>query len=376
MCIYLFFDLFLFVMVLLYNNRNSKQLFVVSTIILITLLGLHDGTGDPKGYGYDYPDYLNFFKGAPSVYGSVDSPHTYELEWPYYYFCKILRLFGKWDFLYIISLCLVVQIPFIIMVKKYSKNVVLSILWLFLIQKTLIHLFVMTAHRQMIAHAFFMTAMLLYLSLDKSLVWKKNIKTYGAIIGCLIVAVLGHSSSYFVLPVLIALILLPQISKRNQIIVVSTSFIVGVFLYELFLNQFTQLMFLLGDIEEIQRSTHYLVDDVYDTNKASLYALLPQTIMTLSVVYFSNKDELNTIFTKCLVWATVLVNIFFSVPLISRSLTTLWIIAIAGCIPIAFRNNREARLVMTIVIIMQIFIAYRQYIQPSFRMLPFHFIWE
>ena len=74
MCIYLFFDLFLFVMVLLYNNRNTKKLFVVSTIILITLLGLHDGTGDPKGYGYDYPDYLNFFKGAPSVYGSVDSP--------------------------------------------------------------------------------------------------------------------------------------------------------------------------------------------------------------------------------------------------------------------------------------------------------------
>lgn len=363
-------------MVLLYNNRNSKQLFVVSTIILITLLGLHDGTGDPKGYGYDYPDYLNFYKGAPSMYGSVDSPHTYELEWPYYYFCKLLRLFGKWDFLYIISLCLVVQIPFIIMVKKYSKNVVLSILWLFLIQQTQIHLFVMTAHRQMIAHAFFMIAMLLYLIIDKSFHWNNNKKTYGAIIGCLIVAVLGHSSSYFVLPILIALIILPQISKRNQIIVVSTSFIVGVFLFEVFLNQFTQLMFLLGDIEEIQRSTHYLVDDVYDTNNASINALLPQTIMTLSVVYFSNKEELNTIFTKCLVWATVLVNIFFSVPLISRSLTTLWIIAIAGCIPIAFRNNRNARLVMTIVIIMQIYFAYKQYIQPSFRMLPFHFIWE
>ena len=135
-------------------------------------------------------------------------------------------------------------------------------------------------------------------------------------------------------------------------------------------------MFLLGDIEEIQRSTHYLVDEVYDTNNASINALLPQTIMTLSVVYFSNKEELNTIFTKCLVWATVLVNIFFSVPLISRSLTTLWIIAIAGCIPFSFRNNKKARLVMTIVIIMQIYLAYKQYIQPSFRMLPFHFIWE
>ena len=376
MCIYLYCEIILFIFALLLNNRNEKQLFVVSVIVLLVLLGLHDGTGDPHGYGYDYPEYLSFFKGLPSMYGSVDSPHTYELEWPYYYYCKLLRIIGDSDFIYILTTCLVINVPFVIMVRKYSRNAPLSILWLFVIQATLVHRIVNTAHRQMIAHTFFMIALLLFLSIDKSLHWKNNKKTYGAIIGCLIVAILGHSSSYFILPVLIALILLPQISKRNQIIVVSTSFIVGVFFYEVFLNQFTQLMFLLGDIEEIQRSTHYLVDDVYDTNKVSLNALLPQTIMTLSVVYFSNKEELNTIFTKCLVWATVLVNIFFSVPLISRSLTTLWIIAIAGCIPIAFKNNRNARLVMIIVIVLQIFLAYRQYIHPSFRMLPFTFIWE
>ena len=376
MCIYLYFEIFLFLLVLIFNYKNAKLLFYVSVLILLMLLGLHDGTGDPKGYGYDYPEYLKFFKGLPCLYGSVDRSDTDHLEWRYDYFCKIIGFCGRVDFVYIIGYCFFVQLPFIILLKKRSSIPPLSIFWLLCIQNTQLHLFVNAAHRQMIAHTFFMIALLLFLSIDKSLHWKNNKKTYGAIIGCLIVLVLGHSSSYFVLPVLIALILLPQISKRNQIIVVSTSFIVGVFLYEVFLNQFTQLMFLLGDIEEIQRSTHYLVDEVYDTNNASINALLPQTIMTLSVVYFSNKEELNTIFTKCLVWATVLVNIFFSVPLISRSLTTLWIIAIAGCIPIAFRNNKKARLVMTIVIIMQIYLAYKQYIQPSFRMLPFHFIWE
>lgn len=363
-------------MVLLYNNRNAKLFFIASSIILIILLGLHDGTGDPHGYGYDYPEYLKFFNGTVGIYGSVDSPQTYGLEWPYYYFCKILRIFCNWDFFYIISLCLLVQIPFLIMVKRYSKSAPLSILWIFIIQNTQVHLFIMTAHRQMVAHAFFMIALLLFLTLDRTLPWKINKSKYIIIIACLIVAVLGHSSSYFVLPIMIALILLPEISKRNQLIVVSVSLIVGVFLYETFLNQFTELMFLLGDIEEIQRSTHYLVDDVYDTNKASLNALLPQTLMTLSVVYFSNKEELNSIFTKCLVWATVLVNIFFSVPLISRSLTTFWIIAIAGCIPIAFRNDKKARMVMTVLMMMQIYVAYKAYIQPSFRMLPFHFIWE
>lgn len=363
-------------MILLYNGGNEKRLFVVSSIIIIVLLGLHDGTGDPHGYGYDYPEYLNFFKGIPGAYGSVENPNTYELEWPYFYICKILRLFGERDFIYIFGFSLLVNIPFLIMVKKYSKNASLSIMWLFVIQNTTIHRIVNTAHRQMVAHAFFMIALLLFLTLDRTLPWKINKSKYIIIIACLIVAVLGHSSSYFVLPIMIALILLPEISKRNQLIVVSVSLIVGVFLYETFLNQFTELMFLLGDIEEIQRSTHYLVDDVYDTNKASLNALLPQTLMTLSVVYFSNKEELNSIFTKCLVWATVLVNLFFSVPLISRSLTTFWIIAIAGCIPIAFRNNKKARMVMTVLMMMQIYLAYKAYILPSFRMLPFHFIWE
>lgn len=363
-------------MILLYNGGNEKRLFVVSSIIIIVLLGLHDGTGDPHGYGYDYPEYLNFFKGIPGAYGSVENPNTYELEWPYFYICKILRLFGERDFIYIFGFSLLVNIPFLIMVKKYSKNASLSIMWLFVIQNTTIHRIVNTAHRQMVAHAFFMIALLLFLTIDRSLPWKTNKSKYIIIIACLVIAVLGHSSSYFVLPIMIALILLPEISKRNQLIVVSVSLIVGVFLYETFLNQFTELMFLLGDIEEIQRSTHYLVDDVYDTNKASLNALLPQTLMTLSVVYFSNKEELNSIFTKCLVWATVLVNLFFSVPLISRSLTTFWIIAIAGCIPIAFRNNKKARMVMTVLMMMQIYLAYKAYILPSFRMLPFHFIWE
>ena len=108
MCIFFFFDIVLFILALNYNERNKRLFYWISALILLFLLGMHNGTGDPHGYGYDYPHYLNFFRGKNDMYGSVDSPGTYELEWPYFYFCKFLRLIGNYDFIYIIGLCLIV----------------------------------------------------------------------------------------------------------------------------------------------------------------------------------------------------------------------------------------------------------------------------
>lgn len=377
MCIFFFFDIVLFILALNYNERNKRLFYWISALILLFLLGMHNGTGDPHGYGYDYPHYLNFFKGKNDMYGSVDNPSTYELEWPYFYFCKFLRQIGNYDFIYIIGLCLIVNVPFLLYVRKYSNNASLSILWLFLIQNTQTHLFIMTAHRQMIAHAFFMVGIYAIMSFyEKNGKWYLEIKKDILIAFCLIIAVLGHSSSYFVIIALIGAYFLPQISKKKQIFVVFVSMILGAFMYNVFLGCFTNLMYLLGDVEEISRSTHYLVDDVYDTANASINSLLPQTLMTIGVIYCCTVSELKSFFVKCLFLATISVNIFYSIPLISRSFTTLWILAISGCVPIAFRNTTKGKVILSIIVLAQLYTAYNAYTSPSFRLLPFKFIWE
>ena len=377
MCIFFVFDIILFILALIYNDSNKRTLYWISAAILLFLLGMHNGTGDPHGYGYDYPHYLNFSRGKNDMYGSVDSPSTYELEWPYFYFCKFLRLIGNKDFIYIIGLCLLVNVPFLLYVKKYSTNASLSMLWLFLIQNTQTHLFINTAHRQMVAHAFFMVGIyLVLLYYDKNKKWYLDIKKDILIAILFTVAVLGHSSSYFVIVALAGICIMPKVSKEVQMIIVFASMIIGAYLYQTFLGYFTNLMFLLGDVEEISRSTNYLVNDVYDTTNASINALLPQTIMTLGIIYYSTEEELKSFFTKCLFVATICVNIFFSVPLISRSFTTLWILAITGCIPIAFRKNHYGRIVMVLIVLVQLYTAYKAYSSPSFRLLPFKLIWE
>ena len=164
--------------------------------------------------------------------------------------------------------------------------------------------------------------------------------------------------------------------KKTQLKIIGISMILGVFFSKFFLGYFSNFMFFLKDVDELGNSTRYLVNDIYETQDANLFYLLPQTLMTLAVIYYSNNDELKSIFVKSLFWATIIFNIFFSVPLISRSLTTLWVIAISGCIPIAFRNNSRGKIVMIVIVLLQLYIAYRHYELPSFRMLPFKFIWE
>lgn len=377
MCIFFFFDIVLFFLALNYNERNKRLFYWISALILLFLLGMHNGTGDPRGYGYDYPHYLNFFRGIMDMYGSVDSPETYELNWPYFYFCKFLRFFGKADFIYIVAYCLFVNIPFLIFVKKYSKNASLSILWLFILQSTELHLFVNSVHRQMIAHSFFMIAMFLFLKYQtKDNQWYKEKSKILLLLLLLGIAILGHSSSYFVIVLLAGIYMSPVFRKKTQLKIIGISMILGVFFSKFFLGYFSNFMFFLKDVDELGNSTRYLVNDIYETQDANLFYLLPQTLMTLAVIYYSNNDELKSIFVKSLFWATIIFNIFFSVPLISRSLTTLWVIAISGCIPIAFRNNSRGKIVMIVIVLLQLYIAYRHYELPSFRMLPFKFIWE
>lgn len=375
MCIFLYCDIFLLFLSIIYNKRNRNLIFFISFTILFLLLGLHDGTGDPKGYGYDFPSYLNFFKGVTDIYGNVENLSTYTLEMPYYYMCKFLRIFGNYDLVYILGCALIFNLPFLYIVNKYSNNKPLSILLLFIIQNTSLHLMVLSVHRQMVSNTFFLLAVIILLNNSQINFKQDKLKILSCFI-FLTIALFSHSSSYFILPILLGIYII-KINNRNIILVMLiTSFILGIIASEIMLNYMKNLMLLLGNIEEIERTTTYLNNDVYDSLNSSFNALLPLTLLTFVFVYFSNKEEINSFFLKCLVTATIIINLFFSVPLISRSMTTLLLLGIAGSVPYAITKSKKARICIFTVVIMMLYLAYKAYNSPSFRMLPFKFIWE
>lgn len=368
--------IYFFILIILYylayvNNRKNKDVvFSVSMILMFIVLGLHNGQ-----FANDYPQYLKFFRGANSIYGSVDSPGTYDLEWPYYYMCKFLRFFGNYDFVYILGCFIIFFVPILYLIRKYSSCAPLSILLLFVLIRTDLHLFIITAHRQMVANTFFMIAIVYFLNISKSnvRVRSKQLILLGIFFA---IAVVAHSSSYFVLPLLLLAFVINIDNKKIYEGLLTVSFFTGIFISNFAYTIMSSVMLFLGDVKEIERTTFYLVNDVYDRGVANLQGLLPLTALTYCLVHFSNKNELNSIFSKSMIIATLIINIFYTVPLITRSMTTLLILGAVGGIPKIITKKSKARLYIFLIIALHILVACRQYTRPEFRILPFEFIWE
>lgn len=367
--------IYFFILIILYylaytNNRQNKDIvFRVSAMLMFLVLGLHNGQ-----FANDYPQYLNFFRGGNSSYGSVDRPEIYDLEWPYYYMCKFLRFFGNYDFIYILGCFIIFFIPILYLIRKYSSCAPLSILLLFVLIRTDLHIYILAAHRQMVANTFFMLATIYFLNISKDNVWlrPKQLILLGLL---LTIAVIAHSSSYFVFPLLLTFVVNIDNKKIYEGLLI-VSFLVGIFISNYAYTTMTSMMLFLGDIEEIERTTFYLVNDVYDVGVANLQGLLPLTALTFCFVHFSNKNELNSIFSKSMIIATIIINIFYVVPLITRSMTTLLILGAVGGIPKIITKKSKARFCIFFVVVLHILVAFRQYFRPEFRMLPFEFIWE
>lgn len=358
--------------ILAYNYKPIyKNSFWYACVTLATIiLGLHNGH-----FHSDYPEYLLFFKGKNSIYGVMDSG-TYTLEWPYFYMCKILCFFGKNDFTYIFGTYIIYFIPIFCVIKKYSQCIPLSFLLLFIINRTDLHLFLNTAHRQMVGNTFFMLAILYYAYIIKEMRYIIKIRNLLSVVALLLLAVVSHSSSYFILPLLLFACFITIYSKRLFEILLFCSLIIGIFFNKLTYLIMVSIMSMLGDFEEVDRTTFYLINEVYDTGIANIQAMLPLTALTFCFVHFSNRNEINSLFTKCMVIATMILNIFYTVPLINRSMTTLFVLGVAGCIPASITNNRRAKKWIFLIVALHLLIAFWQYSKPEYRLLPFEFIWE
>ena len=80
-------SIILFSFALVINKNNKKTLSIVSFVLFALILLLTNGQFETN----DYPQYINFYLGDSSMYGSLDVNGGYDLEWPYAEFVKIIR---------------------------------------------------------------------------------------------------------------------------------------------------------------------------------------------------------------------------------------------------------------------------------------------
>lgn len=359
-------EIILAVLALSYNSKNKKNIFYISFGLLLLLLCFHNGQSDT-----DYPHYLNFFSGKGfSMYGSLDNWKDYNLEWPYFIYCKVLRsVFGNSDFVYIFFTGLMCALPLLFFAKKRSENYALSVFLIFTILNTQTYLFLYAAHRQMVAN----TLMFLAFIIAESKYRRKYI--YTCIL--LVLAFYAHSSSFFIVPLLILSYFYKwNINKNITIGLMLTTMVLGIVSNKIFGDLFNQIALLLDGFEHAQRAVYYSINDIYEARTETTFNILaPLNILSCCFLYLSNQEEKQSSSMIMLVIATCIYNLFSFIPLVDRSITTLLLFGVCGAIP-SLINKKPYIIALWAILAMYLYLANKAYNSPDFRMLPFLFIWE
>lgn len=360
-------DILLFIMFIKCNERNEKLFFGWSCALMFMLTALHNGSGNVE-YGYDFPEYIKLFMGERSMYGNLDTAEGYELEPVYTYFCRFLRWFGRYEFVYILGTSLFFGIPFVYLVNRYSNNKPLSFLLLFTLLNTLVYLMFLSAHRQMLANTFFLLCFAVYNSQVK---YKKLIILLLALGG-----LFSHTSSYLVIPLAAIVYFMKVSSKKRMIGTILVSLVVGMTYSPLINELFDNLILFLSGFGELSRVTVYSLNEIYENAEISIFWLAPFSVLTILCIHYSTKQELNSICMKSLFVATIVKNLFSFVPMIDRTVLLFILLGIIGGVPVAIKTDRRFKFWMVALVIVFLAAAYKTYLSPSFRLTPFHFIFE
>lgn len=365
-------SIILFSFALVINKNNRRTLSLVSFVLFALILLLTNGQFETN----DYPQYLNFYLGDPSMYGTLDLKGGYDLEWPYAEFVKIIRaVFPRYAYIYILCYGLMWLIPMYKLLSKGSNNIPLSLFLICTVLNCSQLLFIITAQRQMIATVSFFW---IYYIIKYT-----NIKKKGKILLVVALSILGllaHSSSYFVLPLLLGLYFLKIPSKKILYLAVIISFIIGPAAQQYFGTLLNGLIISFGSSEEIARSTSYFIKGMYDFGGMTYLGLLPTTLACLIFIYFYDKEGINNYGTKCFTFAVIFFNIFNSVPLISRGLNVFFLLgAILGIPYIKNKNSAfKMKLLFLVVAAGLIYSTINQYQVGSTTngIFPYPYIWD
>ena len=363
MCIYLIVDFVLLFLFWSKNKENSKLIFILSCFALFFLMSAHNGNFNPI---LDYTNYMNLFLGKYSIYGDLDVKGGYELEYPFYYFDIILRHISKTPLVYILGTSITFCAPFFYLIKKESLNPALSILLLMLVNGTQIYLFFFSAHRQMFETMFLLWAYIVYRY--------TNIKYKQILVFALLfLGLSSHSSSFFIIPIAIFLFFIKTPSKKKLYLIICIALILGLFLRTFVSDNVTYILSMFGGIDELERSTHYMLDNVYGDQKTYEFTSLPPHALLICLfVYLYSNEELQTYPVKCWITGFVLFLGLSSVQLINRALLFFFLMGFAGALPNALKRIKVKKMFF-MVLIFFIYIAYRRYTDPEYLLLPYNF---
>ncbi len=360
---YFFLEIFLFCFFLLSESlKKQRFFFYISFLFVIIVFGLKGRT-----VGNDTLDYSGFFNQQGGIYGTSLYP-TEEIEIGFGYYGRLLRiLFSEtseiWP--YFLTTSLIAFAPIFYLIRRYSVSKTLSILW-FLLWNINIY---MTNMRQILAMSFILWGCVLFL--EKKKYWR-------------ILIVIFWTLGYFIhhttlLMSLILIVLFVCSFTKNQYYgALFFSFLLG-FVLDLFGAELmsTFMNFVLKYDPENEQLLRY--SGTFGEATKSLTNVFAKIIPAVFIVHFSNKTEINSIFMKSFIFATIFYCVFGSLNIVFRISALFWVLGFCGIFPGEMKKNNGVYsifIVITILYIIQSFNVYVNWPLNQSTLLPYYFFWE
>lgn len=331
--LYVIVCLVVFLIIELNNPQKNRSLyFFISSSLIFSVIAFRG-----SDVGGDTLEYVRFFKGEGSMYGSIDDS---EMEVGFVLIARFLHFFNESAMWFLFCSTLITLFPFFIIVKKYSSNKTIPLL-LFMTTWSILPTS-LCAIRQNFAVSLAMTAFLLFGSLRGNSIQdvKKQKSIIISIIIVCILSIMTHTSMMVALP-LIVLAEFINLSRKYMYIIVLGSFVGALLIDNLFGELFQQFNIITQSFEYADRMNSYFENSKYElTNEVSFNRLGPSTLYVLIVVYKSSEEELHSFFLKCLVIGHSLFCIGASFPMISRVVYPLLLFGISF-VPLSMNFRRE-----------------------------------
>lgn len=361
-----------FILLLSYfsNKKNENAFYYIGFSCIFIIIAFRDyeiGANDTYNY-------VRYFTGMQKYY---DVDGIVEFEKGFLIYNSIVKNITTTGYGYIIINTIVSLSSVFLLIKLYSENKALSLLYFFLPIGSLYTLYFITL-RQTLGMSFFLFGLILYL---------KNVKYKNFIF--LLFSITGYFFHTSIVLMIVFFLLLNRVSinRKNYVISIVVSFIVGI------LGLLDNLMFLLNIFNIFDSVVGRLItyaDSEFSIEKFSLVAITT-SIMGILLSFTASEKKFNTIFVKLFLVGIVLQNIFFKFIEIYRLAGLFTIFGLVCCTFIDFNkvklNKLDKLRILVLKSIFIVIIGYSYYkivndfivynvLEDPRKLMPYKFIFE
>lgn len=333
MTIYNYIEFFFFILLFVeISGKHSKtqrmMFFWIEAFIIFFILAFRNFT-----VGADSPPYVWYFMKSSKYPFDYD-----EMPWGFAIYCSILRLiWNDWRFFMFVTSAIAVA-PFLYLVKKYSKFVTLPFMTFLLCWKQLWLL--ETPMKQTTAIGFFFWGfLLLFNSKDKRRI---ALRYMGGIV-MIAWSFLTHSTMILFAPIALGLPFI-KFNKKISITIVLTSVAVSssiiMFIPDMFYG-FTEYAAAYSIFDNI--GNNYIEDINSGLETLNLNAILPQSLYVILLTLMCSENDLQTYSAKCLIVASIVLNLVVSFPNSPRVILYFSLIGSALCPEGIFDTLKKVR---------------------------------